>query len=78
MKYELKKWNKERVDNLFTRAELLEEKIAMFQEKEMRSGMSLEELNCLRGYLADCHSILRMHETLWKQKSRVQWLLGGC
>jgi len=65
------------VENLFSKAKQYELKISALQEKEMGGGLSVEELQVLRGYLTDYHTTLRLQEILWKQKSRIQWLLGG-
>ena len=63
--------------NLFTKAEQLEVKIAELQEKEMSSGILMEELQLLRNHNAEYHSVLRLQEMLWRQKFRIQWLLVG-
>jgi len=65
------------VGNLFTKAEQLEVKIAELQEKEMSSGILMEELQLLRNHNAEYHSVLRLQEMLWRQKFRIQWLLVG-
>ena len=76
-RHALNRWNKERVGNLFNKDEQCELKISALQEKEMGCGLFVEKLKVLRGYLADYHITLRLQEILWKQKSQIQWLLGG-
>jgi len=72
-KFELRRWNKERVGNLFTKAEQLEEENKILQIKEMSPiGLTTQELEQLKAIIAQYHTTLRYQKVLWKQKSRIQ------
>ncbi|XP_038988084.1 uncharacterized protein LOC120112574 [Phoenix dactylifera] len=74
----LRRWNREEVGNIFRRTEEEEEAISRLQVQEaQRGGLSEEQMGELRSHLALHDSLLRRQETLWRQKSRVQWILEG-
>ncbi|XP_038986473.1 uncharacterized protein LOC120111970 [Phoenix dactylifera] len=74
----LRRWNREEVENIFRRTEEEEEAIDRLQSQEaQRGGLSEEEMGELRSHLALHDSLLRQRDTLWRQKSRIQWILEG-
>ncbi|XP_038984384.1 uncharacterized protein LOC120111405 [Phoenix dactylifera] len=77
-KRRLRRWNREVVGNIFRRLEEVEGMIADLQGREDREGELEEgEMADLRRYLASHHSLLHQQETIWRQKSRVQWVKEG-
>ncbi|XP_038970577.1 uncharacterized protein LOC120104120 [Phoenix dactylifera] len=74
----LRRWNREEVGNIFRGIEDTEEAITRLQTQEVQSGgLSEEEMGELRSHLALHDSLLRQQEILWRQKSRVQWIVEG-
>ncbi|XP_038982901.1 uncharacterized protein LOC120110929 [Phoenix dactylifera] len=77
-KRRLRRWNRKVVGNIFRRLEEVEGRIADLQGREDRGGELEEgEMSDLRRYLASHHSLLHQQETMWRQKSRVQWVKEG-
>ncbi|XP_038974091.1 uncharacterized protein LOC120105576 [Phoenix dactylifera] len=77
-KRRFRRWNCEVVGNIFRQLEGVETSITELRRKEDLGGvLSKDDMVDLRGLLATHHSLLRQHETFWRQKSRVQWVSEG-
>ena len=77
-RHRLLSWNRLEVGDIFRWIEQVEVDIMELQLREDQGGGLLEpELGMLHGKLSEHQSLLRQHEILWRQKSKVQWIQKG-
>jgi hypothetical protein len=77
IKEKLKKWNKEVFGNIDQAKKLIEERMERLQEQCIQEGYTEERKKEENQLLQDWEARCKQEETLWRQKSRVQWLKEG-
>eukprot|EP00253_Pinus_taeda_P010319 PITA_10319 len=76
-KQHIKDWNKNVFGNIFQEKIILENKLEQLHKQGIGGNLSAEALEQERLLSQQWHSRCAQEETLWKQKSRIQWLKEG-
>eukprot|EP00253_Pinus_taeda_P009137 PITA_09137 len=76
-KQHIKEWNKTVFGNIFQEKVILENKLEQIHKQGIAGNLSAEALEQERMLSQQWHSRCAQEETLWKQKSRIQWLKEG-
>lgn len=77
IKAKIKIWNQEVFGNIFKEKKKIEEKLEHIHEEWIQGNINQETVNKEKILMQDWELRCQQEETLWKQKSRVQWLKEG-
>lgn len=76
-KQQIKEWNKTVFGNIFQEKIILENKLEQIHKEGTEGNLSAEALEQEKILSQQWHNRCAQEETLWKQKSRIQWLKEG-
>jgi hypothetical protein len=77
IKEKLKKWNKEVFGSIDQDKKLIQKIMGRLKEKCIQEGYTKERKKKENQLLQDWEVRCKEEDTLWRQKSRVQWLKEG-
>jgi len=77
LKSALKEWHSAHAQNIPGRIDFLKSRLSGFDEKSVDGGLSVEEVDELRGITHDIHSLSRVNTNISWQQSRLLWLKDG-
>jgi len=77
IKTRLKSWNQEVFGNIFKEKKKLEEQLEQTHKEWIQGNINQETTNTEQKIMQDWQTRCQQEETLWKKKSRIQWLKEG-
>lgn len=77
LKTRLKSWNQEVFGNIFKEKKVLEEQLEQIHKEWIQGNMTQETRNTEQKLMHELQTRCQEEETLWKQKSRIQWIKEG-
>ena len=77
IKSALEEWDFAHVKNIPRKIDALKSRLAVYDEKGEEDGLSVEEIEEMRGITHDIHSLSRVNTSITWHKSRLLWLKDG-